>query len=112
MKQHTTASRRQFLKLAGVVAGASVFAAALPQHARADDLPHLSTADPTAAALGYNEDAQKVDGAKYPTHKVGQVCSNCQFFQGTDKTKWAGCQLFPGNAVTAKGWCSGYTVKT
>lgn len=105
-------SRRQFLQLAGTAAGLCTLTVALPQRARAEDLPHLSEADPTATALGYREDAAKVDDAKSPTHKVGQLCSNCKFFGGTDKTPWASCQLFPGKAVSTKGWCAGYNAKT
>ncbi|MDR3387562.1 MAG: high-potential iron-sulfur protein [Rudaea sp.] len=106
-----TNPRRQFLKLTGAAAGLGMLVTALPRHARADELPHVPETDPTASALGYREDASKVDDAKYPTHKAGLLCSNCQFFGGTDKTSWAACQLFPGKAVSAKGWCSGYNAK-
>jgi hypothetical protein len=105
-------SRRRFLQLAGGITAAGLTVAALPRAARADEMPHLSEADTTATALGYREDSGKVDAAKSPTHKPGQTCANCRFFQGTDKTAWAGCQLFPGKAVAAKGWCSGYNAKT
>ncbi len=104
-------SRREFLKLGSAAAGLGILATALPRHARADDLPHLPETDATGAALGYKEDASKVDAAKYPSHKAGQLCSNCKFFGGTDKTPWASCQLFPNKAVAAKGWCSGYNAK-
>jgi High potential iron-sulfur protein len=107
-----TASRRVFLQCAGAIAGAGALAAALPRRADAADLPHLATTDPTAVALGYTEDASKVDATKYPTHKAGQDCASCRFFGGTAQTAWAACQLFPGKAVTAKGWCSGYNPKT
>ena len=105
-------SRRQFLKLAGTAAAMCTLAVVLPQRARADDLPLLPESDPTATALGYKEDATKVETAKYPTYKPGQLCSNCKFFGGTDKTPRASCQLFPGKAVAAKGWCSAYNAKT
>lgn len=106
-----TYARREFLKMTGVAAGVGVFAMTLPRHARAEDLPHLSETDPTAAALGYREDASKVDATKYPMHKAGQLCSNCKFFGGTDQTPWASCQIFPGKFVSAKGWCSAYNPK-
>jgi hypothetical protein len=105
-------SRRQFLNLVGTAAAFGTLAVAAPRHALADDLPHLPESDPTATALGYKEDATKVDAAKYPIYKAAQVCSNCKFFAGTDKTPWAGCQLFPGKAVASKAWCSGYNAKT
>ena len=106
-----TLSRRELLSMTGV----GILVAALPVLARAEDhgekLPHLLESDPTAAALGYREDANKVDMAKYPAHKNGQLCSNCKFFGGTDKTPWASCQIFPGKSVSAKGWCSAYNAK-
>ena len=105
-------SRRQFLRLMSM----GTLVVTLPRFARSEDhgenLPHLFETDPTAAALGYREDAAKVDTAKYPAHKSGQVCSNCKFFGGTEKTPWASCQIFPGKAVSAKGWCSAYNAKT
>src|SRR5262249_19035356 len=74
--------RRSFFGIAGAAVGAAALAGALPQLARADDLPHLTTDDPTAQALGYTEDATKVDAKKYPTHQAGQTCANCNFFHG------------------------------
>jgi len=100
------ASRRRFLQLACVV----VVAGSAARVARADDLPHVSESDATASALGYKEDASKVDAAKYPQHKAGTSCANCQFFGGA--AAYGPCQLFPGKAVNAKGWCSAYAAKT
>ena len=103
-------SRRHFLRLASSVVGAGVVADSLLRVARADDLPHLAESDATATALGYKEDASKVDAAKYAQHKAGQTCANCKFFQGAGA--YAPCQLFPGKAVNAKGWCSAYVKKS
>jgi len=103
--------RRDFFGIAGGAIGAAAIAGALPQLARADDLPHLTTADPTAQALGYTEDAAKVDAAKYPTHQAGQACANCNFYHG-GASGYGPCDLFPGKAVNAKGWCSGYAKKS
>ena len=103
------ASRRDFLKLAGSAGAAVVACGALSRVARAADLPHIAEDDPTAAALGYKEDASKVDAAKYAQHKAEQLCSNCNFFQGSGA--FAPCQLFPGKAASAKGWCAGYAKK-
>jgi len=102
-------SRRRFLKLASGMVGAGVIADSLVRVARADDLPHLAESDATATALGYKEDASKVDATKYPQHKAGQTCGNCKFFQGS--AGYGPCQLFPGKAVNAKGWCSAYAAK-
>ncbi len=112
MSQIRVLSRRQVLGLGVSAAAMGALACVLPRIARADDLPHVSETDQTAVALGYREDAGKVDAAKYATHKAGQACANCKFFVGTDKTPWAGCQLFPGKSVAAKGWCSAYNAKT
>ena len=99
-------SRRRFFASAATSFGAIVVASALPQLAFADDLPHLSLDDPTAKALNYTEDASK---AAAP-HQAGQNCVNCNFYQGA-ATGYGPCQLFPGKAVNAKGWCSGYAKK-
>ena len=104
-------ARRDFLKTMATAASLGACATALPSYALAEDLPHLTEVDPTAAALGYKDDATRVDAVKYPTRKTGQVCANCQFFAGSVQTPWAACQLFPGKAVAAKGWCSGYNAK-
>ncbi len=97
--------RRRFFGIAGGALGAAVLAAPLSRVALADDLPHLDPADPTAQALKYTEDATKAG----PPRQEGQACSNCNFFGGG--TGYAPCQLFPGKAVNAKGWCSGYAKK-
>ncbi len=98
-------SRRRFFGVAGGAIGAVVLAAPLARVARADDLPHLATSDPTAQALKYTEDATKAG----PPRADGQMCSTCNFFGGG--TAYGPCQLFPGKAVNAKGWCSGYAKK-
>jgi hypothetical protein len=100
-------SRRRFLKLAAGGAVAAALVGGLPRVSRADDLPHVSDADPTAKALGYVEDAT---ATKDPKHKVGDTCANCQFYSGAP-TGYGPCQLFPGKAVSAKGWCISHTVK-
>ena len=103
-------SRRRFLAGAGTAIGAAALVGALPRQARADDLPHLAPTDATAQTLGYVEDATKADKAKFPTYTAGNTCANCNFFQG-GTAAWGGCQLFPGKAVIAKGWCSAHAKK-
>ena len=100
-------SRRRFLKLAAGGTAAAVLIGGLPRVARADDLPHVSEADPTAKALGYVEDAT---ASKDPKHKTGDSCANCQFYSG-GATGYGPCQLFPGKSVSAKGWCVSHTPK-
>jgi len=98
--------RRHFLSLAGATAGVIAIGSALPRQANADDLPHQTLDDPTAKALNYTEDASKAPAP----HVAGQACANCNFFHGA-ATGYGPCDLFPGKAVNAKGWCSGYAKK-
>ena len=107
---NSAVSRRRFLALTAAL-GAGSCALTFNRRAQGEDLAKLSEDDATAAALGYREDAGKVDSAKFPTHKAGQTCANCKFFAGTDKSASGGCQLFPGKSVSAKGWCSAYNPK-
>jgi len=104
--QATNDGRRRFFATAGGAIGAVVIANALPQIARAEDLPHLTLDDPTAKALNYTEDNTKAG----PPHQAGQDCSNCNFYTG-GATGYGPCQLFAGKSVNAKGWCSGYAKK-
>jgi len=102
--------RRRFIVGTGAALGAAALVSALPRNARAADLPHVTTSDATAQALNYTEDASKVDKAKSPTFVAGSVCANCNFYTG-GATGFGPCALFPGKAVNAKGWCSGYAKK-
>jgi hypothetical protein len=102
-------SRRHFLVAAGYVAIAGI-ALDVPINAGAADLPHVAESDQTAQALGYREDASQVDSAKYPSYKKGAACASCQFFQN-GANGFGSCQMFPGKAVSAKGWCSAYAAK-
>lgn len=97
-------SRRRFLQLTAATAvGACLGGWTLL--ARAGDLPHLTDSDPTAKAMNYVEDA---GAAKSALYKAGSICANCQFYHGPD-VGYGTCQLFPGKAVNAKGWCTSYT---
>lgn len=74
--------------------------------AQAEDLPHVDEAtDPTAMALKYKHDAA---ASERPSED--QSCSNCMHI-GTATGDWVPCALFPGKAVAAAGWCSGWTAK-
>lgn len=107
MSQQNRYDRRRFI---GTVAVAAMIGAVVPRRSRAADQPHLEETDPTAQALGYHEDAAKTDAAKFPAHTAAQHCSNCNFF--TAGSDFGACQLFPGKAVNAKGWCSAYAAKS
>jgi len=79
--------------------------------AQAEDMPHVTADDPTAMALKYSENAAEADraGAARPgLPPEEQVCGNCQFSIGGEGD-WLPCQLFPGKAVSAGGWCTSWT---
>jgi hypothetical protein len=97
------ATRRQFV-IGSIGMGASLWLA------RADaDAKHLSVSDPAAKAVGYTEDATKVDKAKYSNYAASQTCANCSLFQGKSTDAWGGCTLFDDKQVAGRGWCSSWT---
>ena len=106
-------TRRSFIALAGAT-GAALVAGIRPARTLAQGgaaLPHLAESDPTGKALGYVEDAGKVDKTKFPTYKAGAHCATCNFFQGKAADAYGPCQIFPGKAVAAKGWCASHSPK-
>lgn len=100
-----TTSRRHFLLLSAGMGSALVLARAA--FAETGNTP--SEADPKAQALGYREDASKVDKAKFPSYAAGQTCGNCSLFQGKATDTYGGCTLFGDKQVASRGWCSSYT---
>ena len=68
----------------------------------------MSESDPTAIALNYKADAKQV---KSPKYVAGQLCKNCNFYQGAASAANAPCPLFGGKLVAGNGWCSGYAKK-
>ncbi|MEZ2353771.1 high-potential iron-sulfur protein [Caballeronia sp. RCC_10] len=96
-------SRRSFMVMT-IGAGTSLWLARA--HA---DAPHLDEADPAAMAVGYKEDAAKVDKVKYPNFAADQNCANCSLYQGKSTDAWGGCTLFGDKQVAARGWCASYT---
>jgi len=84
--------------------------------AQAENLPHLDEADPVAAQLKYKHDAESEESkrkevtppdANPPAEE--RFCSNCMLQQPITEGEWVPCQLFPGKAVNAKGWCASWT---
>ncbi|MEM7612994.1 MAG: high-potential iron-sulfur protein [Pseudomonadota bacterium] len=99
-KMSTQTSRRGFVKGAmGVVAAVPVAAVLRGRDVGANDMPKLSEDDPQAVALSYKHKA-----ADSPAAVEGQNCANCQLFTNAD-AEWGPCSIFPGKAVSAKGWC-------
>ena len=102
-------ARRKFLKLSAVAA-AGTFAVS-GREALAQDLPQLSEDDPTAKAMKYTHDASTVDPGSRNNPAADQTCANCALIQGNDGDAWRPCQIFPGKAVAAAGWCSVWAPK-
>jgi hypothetical protein len=103
-------SRRDWL-----IAAASACAAALLRNgdtfAQGAPLPHLDDKNPTAHTLGYVAAAAKIDPKAEPAFKVGAKCANCTLVQGKAGDAWRPCTLFPGQLVSASGWCRAWVPK-
>ena len=98
-------SRRRFLRDGlALTAALPVMLGTAARSASAAELPHLEESDPAAVGLKYTHDASKVDGAG------DHNCANCRFYTEPG-SEWGPCQLFPGKAVKASGWCAGYAAK-
>ncbi len=104
-------SRRAIVKT-GFIAGALLPAIGLMSRtASAAALPPLDPNDPTAKALGFVNDAGKVDSKTHPTFKSGQKCGTCAQFQGQASDATAACTIFAGKSVPAGGWCQVWAQK-
>ncbi|HEX3951651.1 MAG TPA: high-potential iron-sulfur protein [Steroidobacteraceae bacterium] len=102
-------NRRTVVKnLAAVAAAAAVLSSRQSQSA---ELPHLDVKDPAAVKLGYVEDASQADAKKYPAFVKGSSCDNCLLLQGSPGADYRPCELFPGKAVSVRGWCSGWSAE-
>ena len=100
-------TRRHFIRIAACSGAAIVGGHALAQA----PAPVLDEKDPQAVALGYVNDATKANKAKYPNYAAGQMCANCQLYQGKPGAVMGPCPIFGGKQVQAKGWCSAYVKK-
>jgi hypothetical protein len=118
-------ARREFIKAAGLGAALALPAATAltgrlfgaSAQAQAPVVAAKET-DPMAIALGYKEDATKVDTKKYPK-RAGpdgptQFCRSCALYtvaKGTDpKTvPTAPCAVLGNKAVKGGGWCNSWT---
>jgi len=101
-----TIKRREFISL-GVKVGGLAGLSGLSLAARAEE--RLTEADPMAQALGYKDDASKVDKSK-TTYVAGSACGNCSLFQGKPGEATGDCPIFH-KLVSAKGWCNSYVKK-
>ncbi|GGC65693.1 high-potential iron-sulfur protein [Undibacterium terreum] len=100
-------SRRQFVLLTSTAAGL-LSSFSLSAHAQA---AKLQESDPQALALGYKEDANKVDAKKYPAFAAGHICSGCALYQGKATDVSGACGAMAGKLVSAKGWCIAWAKK-
>jgi len=103
-------ARRKFIQLSAVAAAG--YLAVPSREALADDLPHLSPDDPMASAMHYTDDSSTVDPSMHTNPAPNQHCASCALIQGNDGDEWRPCQIFPGKAVNANGWCSAWAPKS
>ena len=83
----------------------SLLAALLARVARADDLPHLSTTDPTAQALKYTLKTHRLPGS---LHEAGQTCADLQLLRRRHEE--GRVSAFPRQG-RERCWCQGYAKK-
>lgn len=102
-------NRREALKRMGMIA--ATLAVSRFNLAAAAELTHLSSTNPAAVSLGYVEDTTTADQQKFPKHQTTQRCAACKQYQGSAGAQYGPCTLYPGNAVNANGWCSGYVAR-
>ena len=102
-------NRRTLIKS---LAAATAAVAILPsRRSESAELPHLDLKDPAAVAMGYVEDASRVDAKRYPVYVKGSNCENCLLLQGAAGAAYRPCQLFAGKSVSVRGWCSGWSAE-
>jgi hypothetical protein len=107
----TKYSRRTIVKK-GLIAGALLPAASLVGlESHAAGPPLLDPNDPTAKALGFINDASKVDTSANPTYKPAQKCATCAQYQGKASDASGACNIFAGKSVPAGGWCKVWVPK-
>lgn len=99
-------SRRRFIKVAACgIATAPLATGFLARSAHAAEV--VAESNPQAQALGY-----KTDATKAPNRKDAKAfCDNCNFYSGKPGASNGPCQIFAGNLVSAKGWCSAWVKK-
>jgi hypothetical protein len=102
-------ARRKFIQLSAAAAAGCFMQDS--RKAMAQDLPHLTGDDPMAQAMKYTDDASSVDPGSRANPAEDQTCANCALVQGDDGAEWRPCQIFPGKAVNAAGWCSVWAPK-
>jgi hypothetical protein len=107
VSQQKTLTRRGVLRHAALALPLIPLAALSSRQTLADAagaaLPLLSSDDPQAKQVKYVTDAKQASAAK-----PDSTCANCALYQGSYGSTQGPCQLFPGKAVKAAGWCSAW----
>jgi hypothetical protein len=103
-------ARRKFIQWSAVAAAGCV--ASPGRKVFAQDLPQLTEDDAMASAMKYTHDASTVDPTTRANPAADQTCANCALILGSDGDEWRPCQIFPGKAVNANGWCSVWAPKS
>jgi hypothetical protein len=106
LKVNIMKTRRQFMF--HTIPAAISLGLSMPAIAQAT---HVEESSPAASALGYKNDATKVDTKKYTTYAAGKNCGNCALFQGKSGDAWGACGALGGKQVNAKGWCIAWSKK-
>ena len=106
--------RREFLKFGLKAGGGAVALGAIPVTLLAQE--KVSPDEPLAQAMGYVEDASKVDTAKFPKRAgdagANQYCYNCALYAGSQDDEYAPCSIFQNRPVAGAGWCNAWVAKS
>ena len=103
-------ARRKFIQLSAAAAAGCFVTAGRTSYA--SELPHLAEDDPMAQSMKYTHDSSSVDPSSRTNPAADQTCANCALVQGADGDAWRPCQIFPGKAVSADGWCAVWAAKS
>lgn len=106
MSETKTLTRRSALGRLALGMALAPITVATWRYSRAADatsLPLLSVDAPEAKTVKYVENA-----AQAPDKVPDSSCATCGLYQGPSGSAQGPCQLFPGRAVKAAGWCSSW----
>lgn len=105
--------RREFLKIGIKVGGSALALSTVSLQLQAQDT--VAESEPLAQAMGYVEDASKVDTTKFPKRAgeegAKQFCHNCALYAGAADSEFAPCSIFQNRLVTGAGWCNAWVAK-
>jgi len=104
-RHHATQISRRSIVKSGLIAGAILPVAGSYPRRRGSGPAAAGPERPAAKALGFTNDASKVDTKTYPTFKSSQKCGNCAQYQGKASDATAACTIFAGKSVPQGGWC-------